>query len=112
MTTANAFRAVILTVAAALVLSGCETMSGAWDSTKGFFAGDNVKPVTVQVADTARASGLSGASIEVTLKVKATGKANKKLKKKGKAKVGAEVTFTPTGGEANTQTTKVKLKKK
>jgi hypothetical protein len=45
MTTSSRIRAVIpmLIAAAALALSGCETMSGAWDSTKGFFAGDNVK---------------------------------------------------------------------
>jgi hypothetical protein len=29
-------------VSAALVLSGCETMSSAWDSTKSFFSGSNV----------------------------------------------------------------------
>lgn len=45
MTISSRFRAVmtVLIAAAALALSGCETMSGAWDSTKGFFAGDNVK---------------------------------------------------------------------
>jgi hypothetical protein len=48
----------MLIAAAALALSGCETMSGAWDSTKGLFAGDNVKlsgseqnpPVTTQAS--------------------------------------------------------------
>jgi CHRD domain-containing protein len=45
MTTSSSIRAVIpmLIAAAALVLSGCETMSSAWDSTKSVFAGDNVK---------------------------------------------------------------------
>jgi hypothetical protein len=38
------FRAVIpaAVVSTALVLSGCETMSSAWDSTKSVFSGDNV----------------------------------------------------------------------
>ena len=45
MTTSIRIRAAIpmLAAAAALVLSGCETMSSAWDSTKSVFAGDNVK---------------------------------------------------------------------
>ncbi len=45
MTISSKIRAVIpmLIAAAALVLSGCETMSSAWDSTKSVFTGDNVK---------------------------------------------------------------------
>jgi ABC-type Fe3+-hydroxamate transport system substrate-binding protein len=43
MTIANTIRAVILSAAAVLALSGCETMSSAWDSTKSVFTGDNVK---------------------------------------------------------------------
>jgi CHRD domain len=45
MTISSRIRAVftMLIAAAALALSGCETMSGAWDSTKGFFTGDSVK---------------------------------------------------------------------
>jgi hypothetical protein len=45
MTTSSKFRLVIpvLLAAAALALSGCETMSSAWDSTKSVFTGDNVK---------------------------------------------------------------------
>ena len=45
MTTSSRIRAAIpmLVAAAALVLSGCETMSSAWDSTKSVFTGDNVK---------------------------------------------------------------------
>jgi hypothetical protein len=56
--------------------------------------------------ETAEAEG------DVELLVKAKGKAKKRLNKKGKAKVKAEVTYTPTGGEASTQTKKVKLKKR
>jgi CHRD domain len=45
MTISSRIRAVftMLIATAALALSGCETMSGAWDSTKGFFTGDSVK---------------------------------------------------------------------
>jgi hypothetical protein len=45
MTISSKVRAAIpmLVAAAALVLSGCETMSSAWDSTKSVFTGDNVK---------------------------------------------------------------------
>lgn len=45
MTTSSRFRVVIslLLAATALTLSGCETMSSAWDSTKSVFTGDNVK---------------------------------------------------------------------
>ena len=45
MTISTRIRAVIpmLIAAAALALSGCETMTSAWDSTKAVFTGDNVK---------------------------------------------------------------------
>jgi hypothetical protein len=62
-------------------------------------AGNGLKPQ----ATTAAAAG------DVTLKVKTTGKKRKKLRRKGKAKVTADVTFTPTGGTPNTESTKVKL---
>jgi hypothetical protein len=44
--------------------------------------------------------------------VKAKGKARKKLSKSGKAKVPAEVTYTPVGGDPSTQTANVKLVRK
>jgi Glycine rich protein len=44
------------------------------------------------------------------LLVKPRGKAKKKLNQTGKAKVKANVTFTPTGGEPNTESKKVTLK--
>jgi virginiamycin B lyase len=53
----------------------------------------------------------SGAG-EVNLPVKAKGNKKKKLRKKGKAKVKPEVTFTPNGGAAVTEDKKVKLIKK
>ncbi len=48
----------------------------------------------------------------VKLKIKAKSKAKKRLNKTGKAKVKAKITFTPTGGTANSQTKRVKLIKK
>jgi hypothetical protein len=65
-------------------------------------SGAKVKPASV----TAEASG------EFTLPVKPKGKAKKKLKKKGKARVAVDVTFTPTGGDPNTQSDSLKLKKR
>jgi hypothetical protein len=44
--------------------------------------------------------------------VKTRGKAKKKLNRKGKAKVRANVTFTPTGGDPNTESKKIKLVKR
>ena len=41
-----------------------------------------------------------------------TRKGKKVLRKKGKVKVRLAVTFTPTGGTANTEFTKVTIKKK
>jgi hypothetical protein len=49
---------------------------------------------------------------EVKVPIEATGKPLKKLGKNGKAKVTVSFTFTPDGGTANTQTRKIKLKKK
>jgi Ca2+-binding RTX toxin-like protein len=49
---------------------------------------------------------------EERLAIKPKGKAKKKLNKKGKARVRAEVTYIPDGGEPNTQSKKLKLKKR
>ena len=49
---------------------------------------------------------------EVQVTIKAKGKQRKKLKKAGKVTVTANVTFTATGGEPNTETKKVKLVRK
>jgi hypothetical protein len=46
------------------------------------------------------------------LSIKPRGKAKKKLNRTGKAKVTAEVTYTPDGGEANAQTKRVRLIKR
>jgi hypothetical protein len=48
---------------------------------------------------------------EEKLAIEPKGKARKRLNEKGKAKVNALVTYTPEGGEPNTQTKTLKLKK-
>jgi hypothetical protein len=48
----------------------------------------------------------------ISLKLKAAKKGKKKLKKKGRLKTTAKVTFTPNGGDPATQQKQVKLKKK
>ena len=48
---------------------------------------------------------------ELAVKLRLTRTANKKLKSKGKVKVKAAITFTPTGGSAETQIKKLTLKK-
>ena len=65
-------------------------------------SGKGVKPVSEDV---------SGEST-VDLPVKAKGKLKKKLKKKRKVTANVEVTFTPDGGDPNTQDASVKLKLK
>jgi virginiamycin B lyase len=49
---------------------------------------------------------------EAKLPVKPKGKAKRKLKKGGKSRVKAEVTYTPDGGEPNTQVKSLKLVKR
>jgi hypothetical protein len=46
---------------------------------------------------------------DVKLVIRAKGKQAKQLKTKGKVKLNVAVTYTPTGGEAASQTTKVRL---
>ena len=48
----------------------------------------------------------------VKLQIKAKGRARRKLDRVGKAKVTAKVTYTPTGGAANTQAKTAKLIKR
>jgi hypothetical protein len=81
-------------------------------------------PVTVPDAGTLALSGkgvkgiaasksvaVSGAGV-VNLLIKAKGKTKRKLNERGKAKVKASITYTPTGLTGNTEQAKVKLKKK
>ena len=60
----------------------------------------------LELAGTKKLKGASATAEDagkVKLPVKAKGKARKKLRKKGKAKVKAAVTFTPNGGDPNTE---------
>lgn len=54
-------------------------------------------------------SATASAAGEVELRVKAVGKAKKRLRRKGKKTFRPAVTFTPTGGSPNTESTSVKL---
>jgi hypothetical protein len=53
-----------------------------------------------------------GGAGALTLKLKLTKKANRKLNRAGKLNVKAAITFAPTGGEPGTQTKKLKFKHK
>jgi hypothetical protein len=46
------------------------------------------------------------------LVIRAKGKKKRKLTQKGRVKVRPTISFTPSGGTASTQTTKVKLRRK
>jgi hypothetical protein len=72
--------------------------AGAVEVTDG--GGKNLKP-----------SSATGGPGEAVVTLKLAKKAKRKLKEKGKVTVRAEVTFTPTGGTAASQTAKLKLKK-
>lgn len=66
----------------------------------------------LSLAETEKVKGASAratAAGEVTLPVRPKGPAKEKVREDGKAKVTADVTFTPDGGTANTESTKVKL---
>ena len=72
-------------------------------------------PGELELTETKKVSGaeeLAAAEGAVKLPVEPKGKAKKKLNRKGKAKVTAEFTFTPTHGCPNTQSTKIKLVKR
>ena len=58
------------------------------------------------------ATKTANAAGTVKLTVKSRGKAKKTLNKKGKVKVKASVTFTPSAGQPQTETKKLKLVKK
>ena len=57
-----------------------------------------------------RAKAKAKAAGRVTLLVSAAGKAKRKLNDLGNVKLALKVTFTPAGGAANTESTKVTLK--
>jgi hypothetical protein len=58
-----------------------------------------------------KVSAAAKAGRATTLRIAATGKVKKELAKAGKAKVTVEITCTPTGGKATTQTVRLTLKK-
>jgi hypothetical protein len=66
-------------------------------------AGKQVKGIRATASKTVNGPGI------VNLKIRAKGKANKRLKSNGKTKVKAKVTYTPTDGDPNTTTRKAKL---
>jgi 6-phosphogluconolactonase (cycloisomerase 2 family) len=59
-----------------------------------------------------RSTATATAAGKVSVKLRLTRKAKLKLEQKGKVKVNAAITYTPTGGTANTQTERLKVKKK
>ena len=65
-------------------------------------ASTNLKPVTQTISSTAKK--------QITLTLKLTKPAKKKLANKGKLKTRVKVVYTPTGGPAASQSAKVKLK--
>jgi hypothetical protein len=73
-------------------------------------ADGSAKPKKAKAASTSKAkpkllkpSSASGGPGLATVKLKLTGPAKKALKEKGRVKVKAKITFTPTGGTASTQ---------
>jgi hypothetical protein len=67
MTISSTIRTVvsILVAAAALALTGCETMSSAWDSTKSVFTGDNVKLTGAEEVPPVKTSASGSGTITV-----------------------------------------------
>jgi hypothetical protein len=68
-------------------------------------SGTGVKAAAVATTSKAVTPGAA------TLLIKATGKKKRKLNDTGKVKLNATITYTPTGGNPSTLSTKVKLKK-
>jgi len=69
-------------------------------------SGNGVKTAGAVAATTVTAPGA------VELLVRAKGKKKRKLNETGKVKVKPTITYTPTGGDPSTQSTKLKLKKR
>jgi hypothetical protein len=72
-------------------------------------AGKGVKQASASGAVVAKTVTTPG---NVQLKIRAKGKKKRKLNETGKVKVKPSITFTPTGGAPNTQSLKLKLKKR
>ena len=69
-------------------------------------AGKGVKPI-----HKAKAQGKAVIAGTTKLKVRAKGRAARKLRRTGKLRVTAKVTYTPTGGKRNTEKRKIKLER-
>jgi hypothetical protein len=69
-------------------------------------SGNGVKAAGASAAQAVPTAG------EVSLLVRARGKKKRKLNETGKVKLNLDVTYTPTGGDASAQSTKLKLKKR
>jgi len=72
-------------------------------------AGARAIAAAKRLLTTSTASGGPGI---IVIPLKLTKAAKQKLRQKGKVKVNARITFTPNGGTARSQTTKLKIKKK
>ena len=71
-----------------------------------------IDPPRVKSAGAAHASATTvNAPGAAQLLIRAKGKKKRKLNETGKVKLNLAITYTPTGGDASTQSTKVKLKK-
>jgi hypothetical protein len=68
-------------------------------------AGKGIKGISATASKAVNGPGT------VNLKIRPKGKAKKRLNSAGKTKVKASVTYTPTGGDPNTQARKAKLRK-
>jgi hypothetical protein len=71
-------------------------------------SGNGVKAASAGGAVISKAVGAG----QATLLIKAKGKKRKTLNETGKVKLKVAITYTPTGGDPSTQSTKVKLKRK
>jgi DNA-binding beta-propeller fold protein YncE len=74
-------------------------------------SGNGIAPINARALRVASRQTV-GTAGPVKLKIRARGKARKRLKRSGKAKLTADVTYTPTGGEPNTLSKKIKLVRK
>ena len=74
-------------------------------------AGRGVTTVRSAEGDRQETKAITGAGT-VRITIKAKGKQRKKLTKTGRVTVKAKITFTATGGSANTETKTVKLIRK
>jgi hypothetical protein len=72
-------------------------------------AGNGVKRASASRAVVAMTVATPG---DVQLKIRAKGKNKRKLNETGKVRVKPTITFTPTGGDPNTQSLKLKLKQR